>query len=152
MRHNMEGDDESRGERFVTHVDLTEPSTVSVAHVDDDKPVKARQICNSPLHFPQSRHSTADATFKALIKMDENERATAPRPDNNNIRTSPNATTIIELKESGSAQGQSSLRSDDTGDRKSLDFLQKKYEIMKQELCESRARIEELEQSLVVSD
>lgn len=148
MRHNMEGDDESRGERFVTHVDLTEPSTVSV----DDNRVKARQICYSPLHFPQSRHSTADATFKALIKMDENERATAPRPDNNNIRTSPNATTIIELKESGSAQGQSSLRSDDTGDRKSLDFLQKKYEIMKRELCESRARIEELEQSLVVSD
>lgn len=149
MRRNMEGDDEPRGERFVTHVDLTEPSTVSA---DDDSRVKARPICYSPLHFPQSRHSTADATFKALIKMDENERATAPRPDNNNIRTSPSATTIIKLEESGTAQGQSSLRSDDTGDRKSLDFLQKKYEIMKRELCESRARIEELEQSLVVSD
>lgn len=94
-----------------------------------------------------------DATFKALIKMDENQHTTGPRPDNNNIRTTPNATTIIELKESGvSTQGQSSVRNDDTDDRKTLDFLKKKYKIMKQELCESRARIEELEQSLVVND
>ena len=42
MRINMkEGDDESRGERFVTHVDLTEQSTVSVKHV---YVVKALQI------------------------------------------------------------------------------------------------------------
>lgn len=77
--------------------------------------------------------------------MDENHQTTAPCPDNN-IRTSPNATTIIELKESSP----SSTANVDIQDRKSLKFLQKKYELMKQELCESRARIEELEQSLVV--
>lgn len=82
--------------------------------------------------------------------MEENHHTIAPRLDNNNIRTSPNATTIIELKESVAMQGQGSPPSIDIQERKSLDFLQKKYEIMKQELCESRARIEELEQSLVV--
>lgn len=76
--------------------------------------------------------------------MDENHHTIAPHPDNN-IRTSPNATTIIELKE-----GHGSPTSIDFSDRKSLDFLQKKYELMKQELSESRARVEELEQSLVV--
>lgn len=78
--------------------------------------------------------------------MDENHHTIAPRLDNNNIRTSPNATTIIEVKESVA----SSSTNVDIRERKSLDFLQKKYEIMKGELCESRARIEELEQSLVV--
>lgn len=77
--------------------------------------------------------------------MDENHHTMVPCPDNT-IRTSPNATTIIELKES--TQGSSGIV--DIQDRKSLKFLQKKYELMKQELCESRARIEELEQSLVV--
>lgn len=76
-----------------------------------------------------------------------------PHPDNNannNIRTSSNAATIIEVKESHSSQGQSSSECIDIRNRKTLEFLQKKYEIMKQELCESRARIDELEQSLVV--
>lgn len=82
--------------------------------------------------------------------MDENHHTIAPRPDNNSIRTSANATTIIELKESVATQGQGSAMSIDIHERKSLDFLQKKYEIMKRELCESRARVEELEQSLVV--
>lgn len=81
--------------------------------------------------------------------MDENHHTIAPRPDNN-IRTSANATTIIEVKESASAQGQGSSANDDIQDQKPLHFLQKKYEIMKQELCESRVRIDELEQSLVV--
>jgi hypothetical protein len=96
--------------------------------------------------LPQHRHPTSseDATFKAVIKMDENHHKIMPRPDNS-IRTSPNATTIIELK-----QGQSSATSDDIRERKSFDFLQTKYELMKRELCESRARIDELEQSLVV--
>lgn len=94
-------------------------------------------------------HATEGATFKALIKMDENHHTIAARPDNS-IRTSPNATTIIELKESVSTQGQGSANSVDVQEKKSLNFLQKKYEIMKQELCESRSRIEELEQSLVV--
>lgn len=89
---------------------------------------------------------TEDAMFKAVIKMDENHHTIVPRLDNNNIRTSPNATTIIEVKESVAG----SSPSVDIRERKSLDFLQKKYEIMKGELCESRARIEELEQSLVV--
>lgn len=73
--------------------------------------------------------------------------------DENSIRTSPSATTIIEVKESVSAQGhreQSSTKRVDIHDSKSLGFLQKKYDLMKQELCESRVRIEELEQSLVV--
>lgn len=78
--------------------------------------------------------------------MDENHHTIVPRLDNNSIRTSANSTTIIEVKES--VAGSSS--SVDIRERKSLDFLQKKYEIMKRELCESRARIEELEQSLVV--
>jgi hypothetical protein len=78
--------------------------------------------------------------------MDENHHTIAPRLDNNSIRTSANSTTIIEVKESDA----SSSPSVDIRERKSLDFLQKKYEIMKGELCESRARIEELEQSLVV--
>lgn len=82
--------------------------------------------------------------------MAENHRTMVPRLDNNTIRTSSSQTTIIEVKESVAAQGQGSSRSVDIRDRKSLEFLQTKYEIMKKELCESRARIEELEQSLVV--
>lgn len=96
------------------------------------------------LFLQHCRQALEDTTFKALIKMDENHHTIAPHPDNN-IRTSANATTIIELKE-----GHGSTTNIDFNDRKSLDFLQKKYELMKQELSESRARVEELEQSLVV--
>lgn len=77
--------------------------------------------------------------------MDEHQHA--PHSDST-IRTSPNATTIIELKEG--AQGQSSSSSDDTKSRQSLEILQQKYELMKRELCESRGKIEELKETLQV--
>jgi len=91
---------------------------------------------------------------------DGNHRTNSNNSDNNNninsIRTSSNATTIIEVKESHSMQqghhqgNQQQQQTVDIRNRKSLEFLQKKYELMKSELCESRARIDELEQSLVV--
>lgn len=66
------------------------------------------------------------------------------------ISSLPSARTIIEVKEN--VQGKGSLESDDVvgNNSKSLNFLNKKYKMIKIELDESRSRIDELEQSLVV--
>lgn len=69
-------------------------------------------------------------------------------------------TTIIEVKEShkqSTACGNGSIETIDMtmaamATKRSLDFLQKKYKLIKQELVESRDRIDELEQSVVVTN
>ena len=69
-------------------------------------------------------------------------------------------TTIIEVKEShkqSTACGNGSIETIDMtmatmATKRSLDFLQKKYKLIKQELDESRDRIDELEQSVVVTN
>jgi hypothetical protein len=89
--------------------------------------------------------------------MDENHQHTIvprldPNPQPNTIRTSLNATTIIEVKESMCEGQNSSSTTIDTDDqRKSLEFLKNKYSLMRKELFEARSRIEELEETLVVS-
>jgi hypothetical protein len=89
--------------------------------------------------------------------MDENHQHTiVPRLDpnpqpNNSIRTSSNATTIIEVKES-MCEGQNQKKIVDTDDQnKSLEFMKNKYTLMRKELFEARSRIEELEENLMVS-
>jgi hypothetical protein len=93
--------------------------------------------------------------------MDENHQHTIvprldPNPQLNSIRTSLNATTIIEVKESMCEGHKSSAKTVDTVgideyQCKSLEFLKNKYSLMRKELCEARTRIEELEETLVVS-
>lgn len=115
----------------------------------------------------QQEESKEDSTtFKALIKMNENRHHTivpqSHHVDQSSIRTSLNATTIIEVKEStreGQQQQEVSSSSPeivDTTQRaqnhcKSLEFLRRKYSMMKRELFDARSRIEELEENLVVS-
>ncbi|KAL7020546.1 hypothetical protein ACKWTF_011572 [Chironomus riparius] len=126
---------ELKGERFVTHVDLSEP-----------------------MH-----HQSEESAFKTFIKMENNSinsNTIVPHLDMRTIKPSSNATTIIEVKESHSTlqqhqkmQGSHSSLSSTTlccGDdeKKSLDLLQKKYEDMIKELNDSHKRIEELEKSL----
>lgn len=99
-----------------------------------------------------------DPTLSAT--MDNNNHITTttitmPHPTASN-------TTIIEVKEShkqSTACGNGSIETIDmamtmaataTATKRSLDFLQKKYKLIKQELVESRDRIDELEQSVVV--
>lgn len=97
-----------------------------------------------------------DPTLSAT--MDSNNHITTttitmPHPTASN-------TTIIEVKEShkqSTACGNGSIETIDmtmaataTVAKRSLDFLQKKYKLIKQELVESRDRIDELEQSVVV--
>lgn len=65
--------------------------------------------------------------------------------DNNMRISSPSARTIIAVKDN--VQGKSSSEVDNS---KSLEFLNDKYKMVKTELDESRRRIDELEQSLVV--
>lgn len=89
--------------------------------------------------------------------------------NNNNVTTTtitmphPTAsnTTIIEVKESHKQSTACGNGSNETIDmtmaamattKRSLDFLQKKYKLIKQELVESRDRIDELEQSVVVTN
>lgn len=92
-----------------------------------------------------------DPTLSAT--MDNNNHITTttimmPHPTASN-------TTIIEVKESHkqlTACGNGSIETIDMpiATKRSLDFLQNKYKQMKQELVESRVRIDELEQSVVV--
>lgn len=73
----------------------------------------------------------------------DEEAKKVPCHDNDNARIStPSARTIIEVKANVQGKGSSKAQS--------FDFLSKKYSIMKKELDDSRSRIEELEQSLVV--
>ncbi|XP_070492663.1 putative leucine-rich repeat-containing protein DDB_G0290503 isoform X2 [Chironomus tepperi] len=126
---------EFKGERFVTHVDLSEP-----------------------MH-----HQSEESAFKTFIKMENNStnsNTIVPHLDIRTIKPSSNATTIIEVKESHSTlqqhqkmQGSHSSLSSSTlccGDdeKKSLDLIQKKYEDTIKELNDSHKRIEELEKSL----
>lgn len=88
----------------------------------------------------QSPSSTAaapveESAFKTFIKMESNNHIVMPHLDSNAMR---NATTIIEVKESH-------------GDEcKSLSALQEKYERTKQELNDSKKKIEGLVKSLEV--
>lgn len=88
--------------------------------------------------------------------MDENHQHTiVPRLDpnpqpNSSIRTSLNATTIIEVKES-MCEGQKKTVDTDDDQSKSLEFLKNKYTLIRKELFEARSRIEELEETRMVS-
>lgn len=123
-------------------------------------------LCNVQHEEEPKEDST---TFKALIKMNSDRQHTiVPQQhlvdQQNTIRTSSNATTIIEVGEStreGQQQQQmhevssSSAESVDTTAArrcKSLEFLRSKYSMIKRELFDARSRIEELEENLVVSD
>lgn len=90
--------------------------------------------------------------------MDENHQhqTIVPRldsiPQPNTIRTSSNATTIIEVKESMCEGQKNQMKIIDTDDQsKSLEFMKNKYTLIRKELFEARSRIEELEETLVVS-
>lgn len=123
---------ELKGERFVTHVDLS-----------------------NPMH-----HQSEESAFKTFIKMENNSTNSNTIVPHLDMRTSSNATTIIEVKESHSTlkqhqkmQGSCGSLSSTTmycgdDDKMSLDSIQQKYDDMIKELNDSHKRIEELEKSL----